>query len=83
VDVLAGGGEGGREGRAGRLWATAQQYPVKMAELGVAAGVEFVRTGKKPGGYTDTGVALIAARPMPGVESQGVDAGLQQCFGDR
>jgi fructose transport system substrate-binding protein len=74
---------GVRDVREGRLSATAQQYPVKMAELGVAAGVEFVRSGKRPSGYTDTGVALVAARPMPGVESVGVDAGLQRCFGDR
>jgi fructose transport system substrate-binding protein len=83
VVAVDGGCEGVREVRAGRLWATAQQYPVKMAELGVAAGVEFIRTGKKPSGYTDTGVALIAARPMPGVESRTVAAGLEQCFGDR
>ena len=83
VVSVDGGCQGVRDVQAGRLWATAQQYPVRMAELGVAAGVEFIRTGKKPGGYTDTGVALIAARSMPGVESQGVDAGLQQCFGDR
>ena len=48
--------------RAGAIAATAQQYPLKMAALGVAAGVDFIRTGKKPSGYTDTGVALIAAR---------------------
>jgi fructose transport system substrate-binding protein len=83
VVSVDGGCQGVRDVQAGRLWATAQQYPVKMAELGVAAGVEFIRTGKKPSGYTDTGVALIAARPMPGVDSRTVEAGLQQCFGDR
>ena len=83
VVSVDGGCQGVRDVQAGRLSATAQQYPVKMAELGVAAGVEFIRTAKKPSGYTDTGVALIAARPMAGVESVTVDAGLRQCFGDR
>jgi fructose transport system substrate-binding protein len=41
----------------------------------------FIPTGKKPSGYTDTGVALIAARPMPGVESRDVKTGLALCFG--
>jgi fructose transport system substrate-binding protein len=33
-----------------------------MAAMGVDAAVEYVRTGKKPSGYTDTRVTLIAAR---------------------
>ena len=63
--------------------ATAQQYPVRMAELGVAAGVAYLKTGKKPSGYTDTGVALIAAKPMPGVDSKDVKTGMELCFGRR
>jgi fructose transport system substrate-binding protein len=78
-----GGCQGVRDVRDGRIAATAQQYPLKMAELGVAAGVDFIRDGKKPGGYTNTGVALIAARAVNGVESRDVDTGLQLCFGDR
>jgi fructose transport system substrate-binding protein len=78
-----GGCQGVRDVGAGAIAATAQQYPLKMAELGVAAGVEFIRTGKKPGGYTDTGVALVAGRPMAGVESRSVQEGLALCFGDR
>ena len=31
--------------------------------MGVAAGVEYAKTGKKVSGYTDTGVTLIAAKP--------------------
>lgn len=78
-----GGCQGVRDVQAGAIAATAQQYPLRMAELGVAAGMEFIRTGKKPTGYTDTGVALVAARPVPGVESQDVSTGLRLCFGDR
>jgi len=54
-----------------------------MAELGVAAGVAYLKTGKKPSGYTDTGVALIAAKPMPGVDSKDVKTGMELCFGRR
>jgi fructose transport system substrate-binding protein len=76
-----GGCQGIRDVAAGAIAATAQQYPIKMAELGVAAGAAFIKTGKRPSGYTDTGVALIAARPVSGVESKAVATGLQLCFG--
>jgi fructose transport system substrate-binding protein len=75
--------QGVRDVGAGTIAATAQQYPLKMAEMGVAAGAEFIRTGKKPTGYTNTGVTLIAARPVPGVESAGIEAGMKNCFGTR
>ena len=75
--------QGVRDVSAGTIAATAQQYPLRMAEMGVAAGAEFIRTGKKPTGYTNTGVTLIAARPVPGVESASVEAGMQNCFGNR
>lgn len=81
--TVDGGCQGVRDVQAGAIAATAQQYPMKMAELGVAAGAAFITSGKKPTGYTDTGVALIAARPLPGVESQDVAAGLSSCFGRR
>ncbi|HEV8365628.1 MAG TPA: sugar ABC transporter substrate-binding protein [Gemmatimonadaceae bacterium] len=76
-----GGCQGVRDVGSGAIAATAQQYPVKMAELGVAAGMTFIRTGKKPSGYTDTGVSLIAANKVRGVESKDVATGLQLCFG--
>ena len=76
-----GGCQGIRDVRAGVIAATAQQYPVKMAELGVSAGAAFIKTGKKPSGYTDTGVTLIAGRPASGVESKDVQTGMALCFG--
>jgi fructose transport system substrate-binding protein len=78
-----GGCQGIRDVAAGRLAATAQQYPLKMAALGVAAGANYIKTGRKPSGYTDTGVALIAAKPVTGVESKNVRTGMELCFGDR
>jgi len=76
-----GGCQGIRDIAAGQIAATAQQYPLKMAALGVAAGVAYIKTGKKPSGYTDTGVSLIAAKPMAGVPSKDVRTGLSLCFG--
>jgi len=78
-----GGCQGIRDIAAGGIAATAQQYPVKMASLGVAAGVAYLKTGKKPSGYTNTGVTLIAKKPVPGVESKDVKTGMEQCFGRR
>ena len=78
-----GGCQGIRDIASGAIAATAQQYPLKMAALGVAAGVAWLKTGKKPSGYTNTGVTLIAARPMPGVPSSDVKTGMAQCFGRR
>jgi fructose transport system substrate-binding protein len=75
--------QGVRDVAAGTIAATAQQFPLEMAKLGVAAGAEYIRTGKKPAGYTNTGVTLIAARPVAGVESAGTETGMQHCFGDR
>jgi fructose transport system substrate-binding protein len=42
-----------------------------------------LKGGKKPSGYTDTGVTLIAAKPLAGVESKDVKTGMSLCFGKR
>jgi fructose transport system substrate-binding protein len=78
---IDGGCEGVRNVKAGQIAATAQQYPLKMAALGVDAGVEYAKTGKKVSGYTDTGVTLITDKPMPGVDSKDTAFGLQNCWG--
>jgi fructose transport system substrate-binding protein len=65
----------------GRIAATSQQYPLKMASLGVDAGVNFAKTGKRVSGYTDTGVTLITDKPMSGVESKDTKYGLANCWG--
>lgn len=76
-----GGCAGVRNVRSGVIDATSQQYPLKMASLGVAAVVRFAKTGRKPSGYTDTGVNLIARKPAAGVPSKGVAYGLANCWG--
>lgn len=86
-DVIVVSVDGGCAGVAdvgrGVIAATAQQYPLRMAELGVNAAVDFLRTGRRPQGYTDTGVALVAAQPVAGIESLDVAAGTRLCWGAR
>ena len=76
-----GGCAGVRNVKAGVIDATSQQYPLKMASLGVAAVVRYAKTGKKASGYTDTGVNLIAAKAVKGVPSKNVKYGLANCWG--
>ncbi|MDP9303963.1 MAG: substrate-binding domain-containing protein [Actinomycetota bacterium] len=76
-----GGCAGVRNVRAGVIDATSQQYPLRMASLGVAAVVKFANGGKKASGYTDTGLNLIAAKPLKGVASKSVKYGLANCWG--
>jgi len=76
-----GGCAGVRNIRAGVIDATSQQYPLKMAALGVSAVVKYAKTGVKPRGYTDTGVNLIAKKAVAGVKSKTVAYGLKNCWG--
>ncbi|MBP6903297.1 MAG: sugar ABC transporter substrate-binding protein [Burkholderiaceae bacterium] len=78
-----GGCQGIADVGAGAIAATSQQYPLKMAAMGVEAGIEYAKTGKKPSGYTDTGVTLIAAKPMAGVASKDVKTGTELCWGKK
>ncbi len=78
-----GGCDGIKAIQAGRLAATAQQYPDKMAAMGVAAAVAFATTGTKAAGYTDTGVQLITGKPVAGLPSIAADSALRVCWGDR
>lgn len=76
-----GGCQGVRDVKAGHIAATSQQYPLKMAGLGVDAGVEYITHGKKVSGYTDTGVTLITDKPQKGVESRDTEYGSTACWG--
>ena len=60
--------------KSGVIGATSQQYPLKMAELGVEAIAKFKATGEKPEvtpglDFYDTGVALVTDKPVDGVDS--------------
>ncbi len=76
-----GGCAGVRNVKAGIIDATSQQYPLRMASLGVAAVVKFANGGAKASGYTDTGLNLIAKKPLKGVPSKSVKYGLANCWG--
>lgn len=65
----------------GIIDATSQQYPLKMAALGVEKGAAAARGGPKPSGYTDTGVNLITASPIKGVPSKDATFGNANCWG--
>lgn len=86
-DVLIVSVDGGCAGvaavAAGRIAATSQQYPLRMAGKGVAAGLDYVRTGKRASGYLNTGVNLITAKPLPGIGSKDTTSGTQLCWGKK
>jgi fructose transport system substrate-binding protein len=67
--------------RPGAIDATAQQYPENMAREGVNALADEARGGKRPSGYEDTGVELITAEPVKGVESKDEAFGVRNCWG--
>jgi fructose transport system substrate-binding protein len=76
-----GGCAGIQNVKKGVIAATSQQYPGKMASQGVDAVVEYAKSGKKPSGYTDTGVTLITDDPQDGVESKDSKFGTENCWG--
>ncbi|MGV9275504.1 substrate-binding domain-containing protein [Streptomyces griseosporeus] len=76
-----GGCTGTRAVKDGRIAATSQQYPLKMAAEGVKAVVTYAKGGKKASGYTDTGVTLVTDRAQPGLTSKDTAYGLDNCWG--
>ena len=78
-----GGCDGIKDVAAGKIAATAQQYPLKMASMGVQAGLDYAKTGKKVSGYTDTGVTLIANKAVAGVDSKDAKVGADLCWGKK
>jgi fructose transport system substrate-binding protein len=81
IGTIDGGCHGVRAVRAGTYAATVMQFPVRMAERGVAAVAEFAKSGKKPSGFTDTGTELITDKPVRGLSSHDTDWGLRHCWG--
>ena len=51
--------------------------------MGVEAGVEYAKSGKKAAGYTDTGVTLISGKAVAGVDSKDVKTGTELCWGKK
>jgi len=67
----------------GKIAATSQQYPLKMATMGVEAVVKYAGGAAKPSGYTDTGVTLITDKTQAGVESKDSKFGVANCWGTK
>ena len=70
----------------GLIGATSQQYPVKMAQLGVQAIFDLVKTGEVPEvteglDFYNTGVALVTDDAQDGVESIDTAEGSEICWG--
>jgi fructose transport system substrate-binding protein len=89
-DVLIVSIDGGCAGvnnvKSGVIGATAQQYPIKMAEMGVKAIVELAKTGKKPANsagldFFNTGVELVTDTPADGVKSMTTSEASKICWG--
>ncbi|MBO6852182.1 MAG: substrate-binding domain-containing protein [Marivivens sp.] len=89
-DILITGVDGGcagvRDVEAGIIDATSQQYPLKMASLGVEAIAQYAADGTLPENtpgknFLDTGVALITDHPVDGIPSISVAEGLELCWG--
>ena len=81
-----GGCPGVQNVKEGIIGATSMQFPLRMASLGVAAVVEFARSGKKPEnteglGFFDTGVELVTDEPVEGIPSITSDEALAKCWG--
>ena len=67
----------------GKIAATSQQYPLKMATMGVEAVVKYAKGGAKASGYTDTGVTLITDKAQKGVVSKDSKFGVANCWGTK
>ncbi len=89
-DVLVvsvdGGCNGVQQVKDGVIGATSQQYPLKMAELGVAAIKKIATGGEAPKpsdglDFFNTGVALVTDKAADGVESIDTAAGAGICWG--
>ena len=89
-DVLIVSVDGGCPGVAdvadGVIGATSQQYPLRMASLGIEAIAKYAEDGTLPENtegkdFFDTGVALVTDSPVDGVESISVVEGTDLCWG--
>ena len=83
---IDGGCDGVKSVADGTFGATAQQYPLRMAQLGVDAITTIARGGEKPAlspglEFYDTGVALVTDKPVTGLDSITSAEGTELCWG--
>ena len=83
---IDGGCAGVKNVADGVIGATAQQYPVKMAELGVEAIAKLATDGTKPStsaglDFFDTGSKLVTEKPVDGLDSITAADATDICWG--
>ncbi len=81
-----GGCDGVNQVKKGVIGATSQQYPLKMAQLGVEAIKTISDGGSKPKNtegldFYNTGVSLVTDKPVDGLESIDTTKGTELCWG--
>ncbi len=81
-----GGCDGVANVASGVIGATSQQYPVRMAQLGVDAITTIARGGQAPAvtpglEFYDTGVTLVTDTPVTGLDSITSTEGAKICWG--
>jgi len=86
VSVDGGCSPGVADVKAGIIGATSQQYPVKMAQIGVQAIKAIADGGQKPAvtpglDFLDSGVSLVTDKPVDGIKSITSDEGSKVCWG--
>jgi fructose transport system substrate-binding protein len=81
-----GGCPGVADVKKGVIGATSQQYPLKMASMGVDAIAKYAKDGSKPQtspglDFRNTGVNLITDQPTDGTPAKDSSWGAQNCWG--
>ena len=71
--------------KSGCIGATSQQYPLRMADIGLEAIYDLVQSGNKPEvtpgkDFFDTGVTLITDDPQDGVPSESTQYGIDNAW---
>jgi fructose transport system substrate-binding protein len=74
--------------KSGVIGATSQQYPLKMAQMGVETIAKMAAGEAKPPNspgldFIDAGVALVTDKPVDGVESIDTTEGSKLCWGKK
>lgn len=81
LTAIDGGCAGVQNVKDGKVAATVMQFPRKMAALGVHAIVDFVKSGKKPSGFIDTGAEVITDKPFSSQPAKDTKFGAEACWG--
>jgi fructose transport system substrate-binding protein len=74
--------------KSGVIGATSQQYPQKMAQLGLEAVAKIAKGGEAPPvtaglDFLDAGVSLVTDKPVSGLESIDSTKGAELCWGNK